>query len=93
MGDHLTVLADKEEKEQASRAATQAPLISEVPSSQDEAQMQEIISRPQVKDALSDPVIQQLIVALKEDSNTAQRYVYWVTTGSMITILDLWLFV
>ena len=93
MGDHLTVLADKEEKEQASKASTQAPFISEVPSSQDEAQMQEIISRPQVKDALSDPVIQQLIVALKEDSNTAQRYVYWVTTGSMITILDLWLFV
>ena len=73
MGDHFTVLADKEEKEQASKASTQASLISEVPSSQEEAQMQEIISRPQVKDALSDPVIQQLIVALKEDPNTAQR--------------------
>ena len=73
MGDHFTVLADKEEKEQASKASTQAPLISEVPPSQEEAQMQEIISRPQVKDALSDPAIQQLIVALKEDPNTAQR--------------------
>lgn len=75
MGDHFTTLADKEEKEQSSKASTNAPLISEVSSSSgEEAQMREIISRPQVKDVLSDPVIQQLIMALKEDPNAAQRY-------------------
>lgn len=73
MGDHFTALADKEEKEQGSKAASVAPLITEAPSGEEEAQMREIISRPQVKEALSDPAIQKLIVALKEDQTTAQR--------------------
>ena len=73
MGDHFTTLAGKEEKEQASQAATRPPLISEAPSSEEEAQMREIISRPQVKAALSDPAIQKLITALKEDPAVAQR--------------------
>lgn len=72
MGDHFTMLAGKEEKERASKAVTTPPLISEAPSSE-EAQMREIISRPQVKAALSDPAIQRLITALKEDQATAQR--------------------
>lgn len=73
MGDHFTMLADKDEKEQASQATNRPPLISEVPSNEEEAQMREIISRPQVKESLSDPAIQQLIVALKEDPALAQR--------------------
>ena len=73
MGDHFTMLADKEEKKQASKVSTKAPLISEVPSNEEEAKMREIMSRPQVKEALSDPAIQKLIVALKEDPSSAQR--------------------
>lgn len=73
MGDHFTMLADREEKEQASKPAAKAPLISEAPSSEEEAKMREILSRPQVKDALSDPAIQRLILALKEDPTAAQR--------------------
>ena len=73
MGDHFTLLADKEEKKQTSNAATEEPLISEVPSNEEETKMREILSRPQVKEALSDPDIQKLIVALKEDPTAAQR--------------------
>lgn len=73
MGDHFTMLADKDEKEQTSHATNKPPLISEAPASEEEAQMREILSRPQVKEALSDPAIQKLIVALKEDPTVAQR--------------------
>ena len=73
MGDHFTLLADKEEKKQTSNAATEESLISEVPSNEEETKMREILSRPQVKEALSDPDIQKLIVALKEDPTAAQR--------------------
>lgn len=72
MGDHFTMLADKEEKDKA--AATKTPHISEAKmSSTEEAEMREIISRPQVKEALSDPRIEQLIIALKDDPPAAER--------------------
>ena len=72
MGDHFTMLADKEEKDQVT-AATNTPHISEAMSSEEETEMREIISRPQVKEALSDPRIEELIIALKDDPPAAQR--------------------
>lgn len=71
MGDHFTMLADKEERDKT--AATNTPHISEAMSSMEEAEMREIISRPQVKEALSDPRIEELIIALRDDPPTAQR--------------------
>ena len=72
MGDHFTALADKEEKDKA--AASDKPHISEATmSSAEEAEMREIISRPVVKEALSDPRIEQLIIALKDDPPAAQK--------------------
>lgn len=72
MGDHFTMLADKEEKDK--KADT--PHISEANmSSTEEAKMREIISRAPVKEALSDPRIEQLIISLKDDPPKAQRYV------------------
>ena len=71
MGDHFTTLADKEERDKA--AASKPPHISEAMSSTEEAEMREIISRPQVKDALSDPRIEELIISLKDDPPAAQR--------------------
>ena len=73
MGDHFTALADKEEKDKG--AATNNTLhISEARmSSEEEAEIREILARPAVKEALSDPRIEQLIVALKDNPPAAQR--------------------
>ena len=68
LGDHFTALADKEEREKA--AATN---ISEALSNEEEAEMREIMSRPEVKEALNDPRIEKLIIALKDDPPAAQR--------------------
>ena len=76
MGDHFTMLADKEEKDKTAAAATDTPHISEAKmSGTEEAEMREIMSRPPVKEALSDPQIEQLIISLKDDPAEAQRYV------------------
>ena len=73
MGDHFTMLAEKEEKD---KMAADTPHISEANmSSTEEAEMREIISRAPVKEALSDPRIEQLIISLKDDPPKAQRYV------------------
>ena len=66
MGEHFTALAGSEAKKSGP-----AP-VSEI-MSQDEAKMQEVISRPEVKQVLSDPVIRKLIETLKMNPNAAQQ--------------------
>ncbi len=76
MGDHFTMLADKDEKDNTAAATNNTPHISEAKmSGAEEAEMREIISRPPVKEALSDPRVEQLIISLKDDPPEAQRYV------------------
>lgn len=64
MGEHFTELGDAEEKRGAA--------VSEI-MTQEEAQMEEILSKPEVKRVLEDPSIRKLIEALKTDPNAAQQ--------------------
>ena len=66
MSDHFTTLAEAEEKKGS------APPVAEI-TSQDEAQVKAILSKPEVKRALEDPAIRKLIETLKSDPNAAQR--------------------
>ena len=64
MGEHFTELGDAEEKKRGS--------VSEI-ITQEEAQMKEILSKPEVKRVLEDPSIRKLIETLKTDPNAAQQ--------------------
>lgn len=58
MGDHFTELGEAEEK-------TRTPVSEIIP--HEEAEMKEILSKPEVRKVLEDPVIQKLIQTLKTD--------------------------
>ena len=65
MGEHFTELGEAEER-------TGAPVVSEIVS-QEEAQMKEILSKPEVAEVLQDPAIRKLIETLKTDPTAAQQ--------------------
>ena len=65
MGEHFTELGEAEER-------TRAPVVSEIVS-QEEAQMKEILSKPEVAEVLQDPAIWKLIDTLKIDPTAAQQ--------------------
>lgn len=64
MGDHFTELGKAEER-------TRAPVSEIVP--HEEAQMKEILLKPEVAKVLQDPAIQNLIQTLKTDPIAAQQ--------------------
>jgi hypothetical protein len=66
MGEHFTELGEAEGK-------SNEPAVSEIVS-QEEVQMKEILSKPEVARVLEDPAIQELIKTLKTDPMAAQRY-------------------
>lgn len=65
MGEHFTALED------AKKEKAEVP-VSEIVS-QDEAQMKEILSKPEVRKVLDDPVIRTLLETLKINPNAAQQ--------------------
>lgn len=64
MGEHFTELGKAEER-------TRAPVSEIVP--HEEAQMKEILSKPEVAKVLEDPAIRKLIETLKTDPMAAQQ--------------------
>lgn len=66
MGEHFTALGEKEAKKAA------PPPIAEI-ESQEEKQMKEILSKPEVRRVLEDPVIRKLIETLKTNPMAAQQ--------------------
>lgn len=73
MGDHFTSLADEDEKTKATAATRGAPLIREVNETSEEEKIREIISKPEVKDALEDRDIQKLLFLLKTNPEGAHQ--------------------
>ena len=68
MGDHFATLGDVQPE------VAEPQVIS-----QDEAKMKKLLSKPEVKRALEDPVIRDLIEKLKTDPTAAQKYVPYIT--------------
>lgn len=62
MGEHFTALGEK----------TAGPPVAEI-ESQEEAQMKRILSKPEVKAVLEDPMIRKVIETLKTDPRAAQQ--------------------
>lgn len=73
MGDHFTSLADGEGGRKSSATEERAPLISEINSPPEEDEIKQIISKPEVKEALEDHDVQKLILLLKNDPEGAHR--------------------
>lgn len=67
MGEHFTELDETQEK-------TRAPVSEIVP--HEEAQMKEILSKPEVSRVLEDPLIRKLIETLKTNPMAAQRLLH-----------------
>lgn len=66
MGEHFTELGAADEQTKSSVGASE--IISE-----EEAQMREILAKPDVKRVLEDPVIRKLIETLKTNPAAAQQ--------------------
>ncbi len=66
MGTHLTSLDDDEAS--LGKATPEPAIISE-----DEAKVKKLLSKPEVKAALEDPLVMKLCHLLKTDPHAAQR--------------------
>ena len=68
MGDHFTDLADRQESEGPTREIDESETATTV-----DEEVQRVLGKKGVKEALADPRIQQLFTYLKEDTSKAQR--------------------
>lgn len=66
MGEHFAELGETEEQTKSREG------VSEI-ISQEEAQMKEILAKPEVKRVLEDPIIRKLIETLKTNPMAAQQ--------------------
>lgn len=68
MGDHFSAIGEGAEEEGPVQGIPGAQVTSE-----EEARVKSIISKPEVRSALEDPLVKQLIQMLKTNATAAQQ--------------------